>query len=149
MRSPEVGPFGVVALVLALGVDAAAIGQLLGAGRWGAAVVGIACGRVAITTACRHGVPAARPDGLGALVAGTVPTAVAGVWVAAAVAAAVLLVPGRRLVAAVAVLAGVAVGLLVEAQARRRLGGVTGDVLGACCELATAVALTVLAVAAA
>jgi adenosylcobinamide-GDP ribazoletransferase len=47
--------------------------------------------------------------------------------------------------AAAAVIAGLAAGWLVVLVARRRFGGVTGDILGAVVEIATAVALLVLA----
>jgi adenosylcobinamide-GDP ribazoletransferase len=47
----------------------------------------------------------------------------------------------------VAVLAGVAASIALVGHSRGRLGGVTGDVLGACTETATTVALVVLATA--
>src|SRR5919199_1327739 len=62
MREGPVGPFGVVALVLVLGVQAAAIYD------WPAVILAVTAGRVAFVLCC-HGVPAARPEGLGALVA--------------------------------------------------------------------------------
>jgi adenosylcobinamide-GDP ribazoletransferase len=46
---------------------------------------------------------------------------------------------------AVAVLAGLAAGLAVTALAVRRLGGITGDVLGAVAEVSAAVCLLVTA----
>jgi adenosylcobinamide-GDP ribazoletransferase len=147
MKSPEVGPFGVTALVLTLLVQAAAIGAL--AGRpWFALLCGIvaatAAGRLAAGWACRRGVPAARPDGLGALVAGTTGWAalVAGALAVAAVA--VPGVPGRPWQGPLAVALGLAASLLVLRHAVRRLGGITGDVLGALVELAATLAYVVL-----
>jgi adenosylcobinamide-GDP ribazoletransferase len=69
MRRGNVGPMGVVALALVLGLQAAAAGELLGRGAW--LVLGLViCGsRLALGVACASGVPAARPDG----VAGTTP----------------------------------------------------------------------------
>ncbi|GAA3165124.1 hypothetical protein GCM10010466_64970 [Planomonospora alba] len=73
MKRSDIGPFGVVTLVFVLGAQAAALAEASAAGHGPVALVA-ACvaGRLAITWACREGVPAARPGGLGALVAGTV-----------------------------------------------------------------------------
>jgi adenosylcobinamide-GDP ribazoletransferase len=94
---------------------------------------------VAIALACRRGVPAARPDGLGALVAGTVSSAVVVAWILLVAALALPAVPGRVWQGPLAVLLGVAAAAALVAHATRRLGGVTGDVLGAACEVATTV----------
>jgi adenosylcobinamide-GDP ribazoletransferase len=144
MKSPEVGPFGVVAIVFALLIPVAAIDGLLHRPWWAvlaATVVGYGTGRVAATWACRVGEPAARPDGLGALVAGTVgwPAAVIATVVVGALA--VPTVPHRPWQGPVAVLAALAATAAVTAHLRRRIGGVTGDTLGACVEIGTAVAL--------
>ena len=139
MRSPEVGPFGVVALVLVVLVQAGAIPAVPFAGL----VAAVATGRLAATAGCLRGIPAARPDGLGALVAGTVrtPELVIGGLAVAAIAAAAGPVRGP-----LAVLAGLAAALLVLGHARRRLGGITGDVLGAAIEVTTTVAAVGLAI---
>ncbi|WP_239319300.1 adenosylcobinamide-GDP ribazoletransferase [Planomonospora parontospora] len=73
MKRSDIGPFGVVTLVLVLGVQVAALAEASAAG-YGPVALVAACvtGRLAITWACREGVPAARPGGLGATVAGTV-----------------------------------------------------------------------------
>ncbi|MCA1655528.1 MAG: adenosylcobinamide-GDP ribazoletransferase [Pseudonocardiaceae bacterium] len=134
MRDGPVGPFGVVALVLVLGAQAAAIRD------WTALVLAVATGRVAFAICCHRRVPAARQEGLGALVAGTQPAVVPAVWVV--VLAAAGLVEGWRGPVAVAVATGLV--LLLVHHTRRRLGGITGDVLGAAGELATAAVLVVL-----
>jgi len=98
-------------------------------------------------------VPAARPDGLGALVAGTVrpaiPAAITLGTLCAAIAAVVISVAvlGEPLgwTLPLAVAAGLAAGYGLERHAVRRLGGITGDVLGALAEAATTVALVVAA----
>src|SRR5207237_5506760 len=62
-------------LVMTLLLQVAALSQAesAGHGRGPAALIAaVVTGRLALTWACRRGVPAARPDGLGALVAGSV-----------------------------------------------------------------------------
>lgn len=137
MRAGDVGPFGVVTLVLVLLVQATAASAAGPA----ALLVAVVTGRVAITAACRRGVPAARPDGLGALVASTVRPVHALVVVALAVLGSAAL--GWR--GPVAVLAALAAAEGLRRHVGRRLGGITGDVLGAVTEVATTVCLVVLA----
>ncbi|GAB1690320.1 adenosylcobinamide-GDP ribazoletransferase [Krasilnikovia sp. M28-CT-15] len=141
MKKPDIGPFGVAAIAATLLVQAGALTGLGG----GAVVAAWAAGRLGVPLACRRGVPAARPEGLGALVAGTVPTPVAAVAVALVAAASIWAVPGRPWQGPAAVAAATLAALLLVHHAVRRLGGVTGDVIGAAVELATTVALIGLA----
>jgi adenosylcobinamide-GDP ribazoletransferase len=149
MRAPDVGAFGVAAVALVVLVQAVALTVCVQDGVGGAALVSAAAvGRLAATWTCLPAIPSARPDGLGATVAGTVP-----VPRALAVTAAVLLGAGLLGWAdagasgsAAAVLVGAALAGLLAAfgLGRRcvsRFGGVTGDVLGAVVEVATAAAL--------
>ena len=155
MRRSDIGPFGVVTLVLVLLIQVAGLTQADGSGRGvPAIIVAAVTGRLAITWACRRGVPPARPDGLGALVAASVApvTAVALIAVALAVtvggvflAAAVAAVPVEWILP-VAVAAGLVAGAALAEHASRRLGGITGDVLGAVAETATAACLLVTAI---
>ena len=145
MKSPEVGPLGTAAIGGVLLVDAAALTTLLDRHAWLGIALGVAAGRLAITLCCTRGIPPARPDGLGALVAGTVAPWVCALWAVALVGAAAALHPHQWWRAAVAVLLAGALITLLLRHIRRRIGGVTGDVLGAACESATAVALLVLA----
>ncbi|WP_432977582.1 adenosylcobinamide-GDP ribazoletransferase [Dactylosporangium sp. CA-233914] len=145
MKKSDIGPFGVAAIAAVLLIDAAAATALLGRSFWagaGAVCAAFAAGRLGATVACRRGLSAARPSGLGAMVAATVP-----VWALAAVtivtAALAALADPWRGPAAVLLAAGVSWGL--TAHARRRLGGLTGDVIGAAVELSTAAALITLA----
>jgi adenosylcobinamide-GDP ribazoletransferase len=144
MRSPEIGPFGVVAVVIALLIPVAAIAGLLDRPSWAvlaSVAAGYGAGRVAATWAARVGTPAARADGLGALVAATVPVpAAAGAWLVIGLVA-VPAVPHRPWQGPVAVLAAWGVTGLLTAHLRRRIGGITGDTLGACIEIGTAVVL--------
>ncbi|MFC8300034.1 adenosylcobinamide-GDP ribazoletransferase [Micromonospora orduensis] len=140
MKKPDVGPFGVVALVVVLLVQAAALTELAGRS-WtaclAAVVAATAAGRLGVTVACRRGVPAARPDGLGALVAGTVgPLALAAGAVTVALLA-VPAVPGRPWQGPLAVVVALAVALALLHHVVRRLGGITGDALGATVEVVT------------
>ncbi len=139
MREPDVGPFGVVALVLTLLIQAGAVGAL--ARPVVPLVAALATGRLAAMAACRRGVPAARPDGLGSLVAGTVRVPELAVAVLAVGALGVAAAGWRG---PVAVLAGLGAALVLLWHARRRLGGITGDVLGALVEVAQTVTLVVL-----
>jgi adenosylcobinamide-GDP ribazoletransferase len=143
MKRSDIGPFGVVTLVLTLLVQVAALAQAQALGRGASAVIAAAVtGRLALPWACRRGVPAARGTGLGVLVAGTVPPAIPVALTAAALAGAYPF----GIVVPIAVAAGLAASLALTALAVRRLGGITGDVLGALVEVATAVCLLVTAI---
>ncbi len=155
MKASDIGPFGVVVLVLVLLAEVAAAARCFAAGTGVfAAVAAAVVGRMTLPWMCRRGVPSARPEGLGAAVAGTVPgwaawsAVVAGVAAlagcAAAVRAAGLAAPAWPRVAAAGVLGLVAAGAL-GARCVRRFGGITGDVLGAAVEVGTVVAVAVLA----
>lgn len=153
MKRSDIGPFGVVVLVLVLLAQAAAIAQAVSTGTAASGLVlAAATGRTAVLLAARRGVPAARPQGLGALVASSVPMPTAWVGAAGLLAAAAVLgaLDGASPAAALlGVSAGLGAAFALERHAVRRLGGVTGDVFGALVETGTTVALVVLAVVAA
>ncbi|XVU27261.1 adenosylcobinamide-GDP ribazoletransferase [Actinoplanes sp. CA-054009] len=137
MKKSDIGPFGVAAIGVTLIIQAASLTGMSPA----AVVLAWAAGRLAIPLACRRGVPAARPEGLGALVAGTVPmTAV----VAAAVVIAAAGVAVHPWHGPLAVALALSAALLLVRHCVRRFGGITGDVLGAAVEVATTTALVVL-----
>lgn len=155
MRRGDVGPFGVVALVLVLIVQVLALGDLVGGGHGAVALLAaLVVSRVALPLACWRGIPAARAGGLGQAVAGSVGPvrllAAALLTVLLVVPPAVVGVGAQALSSSVAVRAGVATalallaGALVVRHAVRRLGGITGDVLGAAVEITFTVALVVL-----
>ncbi|MCT9930068.1 adenosylcobinamide-GDP ribazoletransferase [Planotetraspora sp. A-T 1434] len=198
MKRSDIGPFGVVTLVFTLLSQIAALSAAPALAP-AALVAACATGRLAVTWACRDGVPAARPGGLGALVAGTVrrsraitATALAALAVALLGSATALWalqpwpgggrtslpistqdnvhLPGRSLIGGLdvtpagtflstslstplstvlvlllAMAAGLGAAALVRRRAVRRLGGITGDVLGALVETATTAALLVCA----
>ncbi len=156
MRRSDIGPLGTVTLILTLLIQVAALShaESAGHGRGPAALItaGVT-GRLALTWACRRGVAAARPDGLGALVAGSVRPAIPAATTLATLAAAVAAVAISATVSGeplgwtlpLAVLAGLGAGFVAQRHAVRRLGGITGDVLGALAEVATTVTLVVAA----
>jgi adenosylcobinamide-GDP ribazoletransferase len=143
MRDHAIGAFGATALVLVCVLDAALLGALAETGD--AALAGLAAGaagRAAMLPAA-FALPYARPGGgqgrvvedLGAVsvvvgvllaVALALPAGVAGLWALGAAALA---------------------ALVVTLFAARRLGGVTGDVLGAIAKLAESAALVAAAAA--
>ncbi|OKJ10182.1 adenosylcobinamide-GDP ribazoletransferase [Kitasatospora sp. CB01950] len=144
MKQSDIGPFGVLTLILLMLTQIAVLAGQFEQGLWRgalAAAVAAVAGRTALAWGCLRPVPAARPGGLGAMVASTVrPVTAAAVTLAAAGAAAAL-----RWECGVAVLLGVAVAAGVLRRCVRRFGGVTGDVLGALVESSATATLVALA----
>jgi adenosylcobinamide-GDP ribazoletransferase len=152
MKSGTSGPAGVVAVVLVLGLQVAALASLLALPDWWQAAIlagaAVCVARAALVVCCARGVPAARPDGLGRTYTQTVPRAVVvAVWLTVA---GVLALTGawaglawwRGTLAAALALGAVVV---VVGRTTRRFGGVTGDVFGAGIELALAAILVAMA----
>lgn len=176
MRQSDIGPFGVASITGVLLIDVAALTACVQAGvGWQAIIVAGMASRLTLPWSCRTSVPSARPDGLGAMVAGTVRTPTCLLVTLLTLAAATTLTwlttpahltppelntpPTQRTLpdlttspdlitlvgTAVAVLLAVAVALLLIRRARTALGGITGDVLGATVELALPTTLLTLA----
>ena len=142
MHRGDVGPFGVATLVLILLLQVACLTTLLSTdGGWLPLGSAVLVARLAMVRTGLPGVAVAAYSSLGRAVAGTVPRAW---WVAVVLLGAGLVTAGALLVAgpagAVALLAAVAAGLLaaeaVHRRATARLGGTTGDVMGAMGEVA-------------
>lgn len=144
MKSGDTGPAGVAAVALVLLLQAMALGPLA----WtagGPVLIGlaVAVSRLGPVIACTRGVPTI--DGtssrLGATFGGSLPVLVsAAAWVLGA-AVLVAVAPwagaswwGGLLGVGMAVAASVALAL----RATRRLGGVNGDIMGACVEVSLA-----------
>ncbi|WP_067892090.1 adenosylcobinamide-GDP ribazoletransferase [Nocardia vaccinii] len=143
MKSGGAGPFGVAAVLFAVGIQAFSYGSLAGSGRWPAIAAAVAIGRVAAVLACRRGYEAAPGSGFGTLVAGTQPARVAVPWVVIALGAGFFAVPGRWWLGMTAAAVGlIAAGILVR-HCVARFGGLNGDVLGAALEVSTTLALVV------
>lgn len=136
MRDGGTGPFAVVALIIAVGAQAVSIGALVQQ-PW-VLVLACAVGRAGFVLCCRSGVPAARPEGLGALVAGTQPSwLVAAWWLVLMLAAFSLAGPQAFL----GVLIAAALLNLFTRHVTHRFGGINGDVLGAASEIGTTLVL--------
>ena len=137
-RRSDVGPMGVLAIVLVALLQItglAAVGSPVTA--YGAWVLACLVGRLGVMIACREGVPPARSDGLGAAVAGSVKRwKVAIVVVLLSVIAVVGLAMAQWWIAAT--FAGLLASWRIINLAKARLGGITGDVLGAIVESSTA-----------
>lgn len=155
MKAPDLGPLGMVAVVMTLLVQVSALLSCVLHGRGSASLVAaVVTGRLAVTWAC-SGPPAATSSGLGAMVAGTVRRSVALGWTVLVVAvfAAYATVDAdqaggdteQALRTGLGVLVGLGLAWLLGRHAIRRVGGLTGDVLGALCEVATTGCLVVLA----
>lgn len=126
MRDSHVGAFGVVALVLGLGLRWGALAALLEAGAFGA-VIAVAMVSRAVLPALMAGLPPARADGLAHGVGR------AG-WGGAAAALALALAAGLALGGPAILIAALAGGVVAAALGRLaldRIGGQTGDILGA------------------
>jgi adenosylcobinamide-GDP ribazoletransferase len=144
MRDPRLGAFGVLAVVLSLLVRTGALSAL---GGWTAVAATGAAGALsrAASAAVLGAVPPATPEGLGAAYGREVTGRRAA---AAVVAGAVLGGVAIGAWAAVAVAVAAAPVLWVVRASGRRIGGITGDVLGAVQQVAEiAVLLVVAAVA--
>jgi adenosylcobinamide-GDP ribazoletransferase len=151
LRQGDVGPFGVATLVLTLLLQVAGTSALLGIDDgWLALWTAVVVGRLAMARTGLPTVPVAAGSSLGRAVAGTVSwrwLAVAVLAAGAAVTTVAWLVgapsDALRLLAAAA--AGLAAAEMLHRRAIARLGGTTGDVMGAMGEVATTVHLLVAA----
>jgi adenosylcobinamide-GDP ribazoletransferase len=147
MRQGDIGPFGVVTIVLTLLLQTAATAELVTSRSGiGLMVCALVLSRLVLPLLCFERVPGARADGLGSSVAGSVGIAAAAVALALTAAAviAVALVAGPDLLQLAALLCvPLAVTGLFAGHCVRRLGGITGDVLGACAEVTLTTALII------
>lgn len=150
MHAGDTGPAGVVGVVLVLALQAAAGAAVLARPHGWLLLAGLVlASRGLLPLACRRGVAGTGRGGLGAAVVGTVPTPVAAavlVLAALAVAGLQAVTGGPAWQGALAVVAAAGAVAHVLRLARTRLGGVNGDVLGACVETALAVLLVVASV---
>lgn len=137
LRDSRIGSYGVIALVLALGMRWAALTLLFEAGHAAAALLAAGMLSRAGMAALMWRLPFAREDGLAVRV-GRPPGATAAIGCLVAVAGAVLVLGNAGIGAAAAALLATAG---VAALARAKLGGQTGDVLGTAQQAAEIAAL--------
>jgi adenosylcobinamide-GDP ribazoletransferase len=159
MKQSDVGPFGVATLTLTLLVQVSALASLLAAGVGvPALLVALVASRATLSLACTPWFRAARPDGLGTVVAGSVWGLLVPLALTLAAGATMLgggLLTGLDLVGEAALgrlllLAPLAAvpGLLLARHCARRFGGITGDVYGAVVETSFTASLVIAALAA-
>ena len=148
MRDSRIGSYGVLALIIVTGLRVMALAALAGQGPWFAVagLIGAAAASRAGMAAGLGLMPPARPDGLGRQ-AGR--PGMRGVGVALTLGALALLLPAMATDQPLAVWAATALAicaaqLWLARRAMRRIGGQTGDVLGALQQVGEAAGLTAL-----
>jgi len=140
MHDSRIGAFGVIGLILFLLIEVAAVSELLGSLRWRTLIAAPALAR-ALPPLAGWIFPAARPLGQGAMFRAELrPARMLGALALAAVIAVTLLDAIGLVAFGLAVAATMALGWF----ATRRLGGVTGDVLGAMIEIGELICLLTL-----
>lgn len=141
MKDSRIGSYGVLALVLVVGLRWSALAALVPAGLWPALIAAAALSRVPMVALMRR-LPAARPGGLSAAT-GTPPARAERLALTAGV---LVALPALGVTAIPAVLVSALAGFALARLALSKIGGQTGDILGASQQLVeTAVLLTVAA----
>jgi adenosylcobinamide-GDP ribazoletransferase len=141
MRDHRIGTYGALALLLTLGLRATAIALLAKPGLVMAALLAAGAASRSSAGGLMAALPHARPDGL-SIAAGRPSLGLAAAGIGLAFVIGLLLLPFGT--AAGVVASAILVASLVGWLAWARLGGQTGDVLGACCQLSECAALTLL-----
>lgn len=136
MKDSRIGSYGVLALILSTGLRWSALTGLIAVGSWGAVIAAALLSRAGLP-ALMAALPHARPNGLSHAV-GRPGRGAAWGAVALAVTFSLALTGSAALTAALC--AGLA-GLGMGALAKAKLGGQTGDILGAAQQLAEIAAL--------
>lgn len=142
MKDSRIGSYGVLALVLVTGLRWSALTVLVAGGLWPALIAAGALSRVPMVALARR-LPPARPGGLSAAT-GAPPRGAEALALITGLAAALLLCGVPALLAA---LAALAVSAWLARLAQQRIGGQTGDILGASQQLSEAAILLALAAA--
>lgn len=150
MRDSRIGSFGVIALMLSIGLRAAALAALASAGAATDASAGAALAALVTAHALARAVlppimallPLARDTGLAAA---TGRPDKAAVWTALAIGAVIAVIALDSGAAVLALLLAAAAAVLVALLARAQIGGYTGDVLGTAAQAAEVAVLLGLA----
>jgi len=142
MRDSRVGAMGVMAIVLVLLLKVAALAAVPAGKIWLPVLLMPLAGRVVLVLLTAF-MPYARPEGGLATLFYRQPARLAAAWALGFLVLACWLAAGfAGLYVVVAVLAGT---LIIALFCRRKIGGVTGDTLGAACEAAEAIVAVTLA----
>ena len=141
MKDPASGPMAVAAVVVLLLIKFTALAALIGEGIWPLLLLPPLLGRAALVATFLF-IPYARPQGLGSEQARQLPRAAALMMLIMSLMAAPLLAGWSGFLA---VAAASAMFLMARRATLQRLGGFTGDIAGALCELTEAVVLIALA----
>jgi len=137
MKDPRSGPAAVSTLALALLLKFAALAALVKAGVWPALLLAPVLGRSALV-ALLLCTPYVRPGGMGAAMSAHLPRAAAAL-------ALLLVAAGALFTGKAGAPAALAACLILRWIMMRRLGGMTGDTLGAAVELTEVAVLVALA----
>ena len=144
MRDHRIGAYGVIALVLSLGIRATAIALIAEPGSVLAALIAAGAASRLSAVLLMAALPHARTDGLSVAV-GRPGASLAGAAFGLTFVLCWLLLPFGM--ALLLVLTALAAAIAAGSVALTRIGGQTGDVLGASCQLSECLALTALAIA--
>jgi adenosylcobinamide-GDP ribazoletransferase len=143
MHDSRAGAMGVVAIVSVLLLKFAALAAVPSRVLWPTVLLMPLAGRCAMVIHMTL-LPYARPNGLGKVFYERRPR-LAAIWAAALLAGVAWWVLGRRGAAAGA--ACLAVALVLAGYVHRKLGGATGDTLGAACEIVEVVPALIMTIA--
>jgi len=142
LRDSRIGSFGAAAIFFALALKVVALATLAGARRYTAIFAAVGLARWAMVAVAGR-IPYLRADGAGSaiLASGSEPR---NLTIASLTVVAAMLPLASRTVLG-AILAAIAITLAIRAFYRRWLGGVTGDLIGACGELVEIAVLLIFA----
>lgn len=143
MRDSRIGAYGVLALGMTLAIKVSALALLPLPVAIAALIMGHTFGRLSMTWLMRH-LAYARTDGAAGFMADGPTPNDAPLWTAGALAALLLLWLAGPVATLVTLVALVALIRLIAARLRARLGGYTGDALGASEQLTEALVPVVL-----
>lgn len=148
LKRGDVGPFGVVTLIVVLCLQAACVGALAQQSGWILVGVAVAASRWLLALACRAGLAAMPGSRLGATLIGTVPRWQMCLWLGLLVLAlsAAAFAAGSPLILGLAAgFAAIALAAMLVRRCARVFEGINGDVMGSVIEIGLTAMLVVFA----